>query len=156
MNYSHCPVCDHPYFPEDEKYCTQCGKFLKQKIKPSDEIKSMEKEPRPYSALRFTSALIIGIGWTVIIISWIAVLLWYTLVNTTFQKVSSGLVFDPFLVSLTMDVTIYISFGCGVIGTVMGILMIATGEIYSVFLDIRDDTHVTMRLIRRFGLMLSE
>jgi len=40
--------------------------------------------------------------------------------------------------------------------TIIGVMIIASGQFFLIMLDIHTDTHTTMRLIRRFGLLMSE
>ena len=141
----YCPNCKHPYVKGSAIFCAECGTHLSKSISPAQEIKQLEQEPRPYSALRFTSSLIIFFGWLYIIFGWIFS---FTIVY--------GMIGQYLPPDRSPNLAGVIAFVLGSIHTLIGILLIAGGQFYQIALDIRDDMHITARIIRRFAILMSE
>jgi hypothetical protein len=100
----------------------------------------MNAEPRPYQALRFISALVMGGGWVIIIMGWALVILYYALGAGVLVSQST---LDGFPV-----ISPYIPFIFLFLDTLIGVIVIGAGQVYAVILDIRDDMHTTMQYVR--------
>lgn len=153
MEFNHCPSCDWPYLPGEASYCTKCGTLLSKSINPAQEIKQLESQSKPYEALRFTSWLIVVLGWAVIIFGWLFAITFGSVVAAPIAK---NIVAKDAAENVIQNFDLLVIVIIGMITTIYGILLIASGQVISALLDIRDDTHTTMRLIRRFGLLMSE
>lgn len=151
MSLIRCLECETPYVPGEALYCANCGTKLPDQSHVINQITKIEDAPRPYNALRFTSGLIITLGWVTIIAGWAFVLFWWTAANATYQMVSDVSINNPYLFSnISASVAIFI----GLFSTVMGVLVIGAGQVYAVILDIRDDMNTTMQYVR-YGLKRS-
>jgi hypothetical protein len=105
---------------------------------------------RSYTTLRFIAFAIEYIGVVIILGSWVFSLLWWTSVNATWQA-SEPNQSPPALFEWLRDISWMLPVVSGSIGTITGMMMVAWGQVIQVFLDIRDDTHTTMRLISQGG-----
>lgn len=148
-----CRNCGRPYVPGEASYCGKCGERLSTKTNLIDEVRQLESEPKPYEAVRFTSGLIVFLGWVFIIGGWF---LAFTIGAVFGETLAQFFAKSGSSYSVLQNITILISFILGFINTVFGVGMIASGQLLAVMLDIRNDTHTTMRLVRRFGLLVSE
>ncbi len=151
MDLIHCKNCGRSYMPGESSYCSKCGERLSTKSDIVDEINKLEREVKPYEALRFTSGVIVFLGWVVIIAGWITVGMIYTFTVSVAENVMSG---HSYTVINNVAKLFAFFEGSGV--TIFGLMMIAFGQVFQVILDLRNDTHTTMRLVRRFGLMMSD
>lgn len=152
MKLINCPSCGWPYLPGEASYCTKCGTSLSKSINPAQEIKQLESQPKPYEALRFTSGLMIFFGWLVIIGVWVSVSMTYTFT----VSMAENMVSDAVSYTVVSNLAVLISILFGMAGTILGITLIASGQVFQVMLDIRNDMNLTARLVRRFGLLMSE
>ncbi len=149
-----CYRCSSEFNPDKDRFCSQCGlQFYTDKAKKKllQEIDDIENEPSPYETMRFTASVIIGFGWVVIIIGWASTLFVYgglIQILQDFVAIKNGQLFDIASVFFIVLVWAYV--------TIIGVMIIASGQFFLIMLDIRNDTHITMRLIRRFGLLMSE
>lgn len=151
MDMLRCSKCGHPYQAGDVKYCTVCGQALETSTNLISEIKQIERESSPYEALRFVAGLIVFFGWVVIIGGWLFAL---TIGAAFSGSIAKNLVSDGASSTVLSNMTYLVSGFIGFLATINGLGMIASGQIYMALLDIRNDTHTTMRLIRRFGLAM--
>lgn len=149
MEIRHCPLCGAAYLPGEVSFCVKCGQPLQTKTSIIQDIKRIEQEPNPYNALRFTSTVIIGFGWFVIVIGWAAALLLYGGLLQFLQgfvAVKSGPLFDVASVIFMLMIWSWV--------TIVGLFVIASGQVFMALLDLRNDMRATMRMIRRFGLAM--
>jgi len=137
----------------EASYCTKCGTSLSKSINPAQEIKQIENAPKPYEALHFTSGVIVFFGWMVIIFGWLFAL---TFGSVAAASIAKYLVSEDATSQVLQNMNVLVVIVLGGINMIWGITLIASGQVLAVILDIRDDTHVTMRLVRRFGLLMSE
>lgn len=105
-----------------------------------DQIEEIENAPRPYSALRFVSGMIIVCGWMMILFGWIFTLWWFTALNSEYQNAE-----PPAFIS---SVPSYFSLIYMFANTLLGLIVIGAGQLYLVILDMRDDIHATMQYVR--------
>lgn len=151
MELSTCRNCGTPYNVGEVNFCTVCGQPLQTRENLIKEIKRIEREPKPYNALRITASLLIGLGWFIIIVGWLsAVFITGSMIEQMkgFLAVQSGPLFD--IASLVFTVLIWSWIA------ILGLVVIASGQVFLVLLDIRNDMNTTMRLVRRFGLAMLE
>lgn len=147
-----CSTCGARYLPGESNYCGKCGAVIKvQDI--SQDIKRIQREPKPYEALRFTSGLIIFLGWVIIIGGWFVA---FTIGAVVSDTIASALVSDGASVTLLKNMSMMISFSIGMFTTIQGLFMIALGQVFMALLDVRNDTHITMKMIARFGMAMIE
>lgn len=147
-----CSNCGTAYNPKNDFYCTKCGmKFSSggAKKKLLDDIKAIEDTPPTYETMRVVAGIIIAFGWMVIIFGWGFSLF----VGTVFGDSVRNLASDG---SSLKNITSLITAISGVFFSIQGLFMIAFGQAITVFLDIRTDTNLTKRLIRRFGLLMMD
>jgi len=154
---SHCTSCGAAYIPDGKVlYCSNCGaplKSRKSKTNLVDDIRTIDDEPTPYEALRFTGGLIVFIGWVVIIMGWFFAFTLGLIISETIARnfISDG---EPY--SAVRNMTMFLSVIMGMGNSLYGLLLIASGQVVQVLLDMRNDTHATRRYVRRFGLNMSE
>lgn len=156
MESNYCKSCGKSYIPGEAGYCTKCGEILQTKDNLIDEIKKIEREPKPYESLRFTSGVIVFFGRVVIVLGWFLAI---TIVYIYGDSIAKIFISDatPYRTVTTIGNTLaFITFIFGFLNTIFGIFLIASGQIFMALLDIRNDAHTTMRLVRRFGLLISE
>jgi hypothetical protein len=147
-----CRACGARYIPNESRYCTKCGQPIQVKDNLANEIKIIQREPKPYEALRIVSGFIVLFGWVIIIVGWITAFS----VGDLFGKSLAQFVSDSGPFSLTRNFSFLVSFVLGSFSTIQGLFMIAAGQVFMVLLDIRNDTHTTMRLVARLGLAMLE
>ncbi len=151
-----CHQCGAEFDPKLARYCSQCGAGFypsknKKRARLLDDVEEIMDAPNPYEAMRFTASLVISLGWTVIIVGWAsAVFVYGGIVDIlqNFVEVQNGPLFDMASVFFVILVWALVA--------VVGVMIIAVGQFYFVLLDIRNDTHTTMRLIARLGLAMHE
>jgi hypothetical protein len=153
MEFIKCRNCGHPYLPGEASYCGKCGHRLPTQKNLVDEVNDLESEPKPYGAVRFTSGLVVFLGWVWIILGW---MLSFTVGSVFGESLAQFFVRSDAGYSVIRNFTALIVVILGFINTIYGIGMIAGGQLISIMLDIRNDTHSTMRLVRRFGLMIPD
>lgn len=136
-----CPNCYEPYRAGEVNFCWACGHDLRDNV--AGEIKEIAREPNPYEALRFMASLIIALGWVSIVVGWLF---------------GSAFIFRAVIINDVVFTFVepWMQFGAGIggifISTLTGVSLIASGQIYYVLLDLRNDTHVTMLTVRRIAL----
>jgi hypothetical protein len=135
-----CPQCEMPYLPGEAAFCGNCGTKLPSSTNVNRQLSRIEHAPRPYNALRFISALIIGGGWLIIIGGWALTILFYV-IGGGFLSVNGEVPVFPIFAPLIFLFVI----------TLTGLVVIGVGQIYAVILDIRDDMNATMQYVR-YGL----
>lgn len=146
-----CSNCGARYIPGESNYCVKCGSVIRARD-ISQDIKRIQNEPKPYEALRIVSGFIVFIGWIVIVVGWMVAFS----IGALFGETLSQFVSDTGPFSLTRNISFLVSLVIGSFATIQGLFMIASGQIFMVLLDIRNDSHITMRLITRLGLALVE
>lgn len=129
-----------PYLPGEAEFCGNCGTKLPDQSKVTNYIARVDSAPRPYSALRFVSAMVIVGGWMFIFFGWVVSLLWMALLNSEVQGADA----PQFLFALPDYFALIYAFG----NTLLGLIIIGVGQVYMVILDIRDDTNATMQYVR--------
>lgn len=147
-----CSNCGTAYNPKNDFYCTKCGmKFSAggAKKKLLEDIKAIEDTPPAYETMRVVAGLIIAFGWMVIVFGWGFSLF----VSAVFGDSMTNLVSNG---SLLKNINSLFTIISGTFFSIQGLFMIAIGQSITVFLDIRTDTNITKRLIRRFGLLMVE
>lgn len=111
--------------------------------KLSDDIVNIEGTPQPYGALRIVIASFNIIGWAVIVIHFlVTVVLAYPFIR--------GKLPNDALVVLLLTLVFLL------IGFLVGISIIASGQVLELLLDMRNDIHITRRYVRRFGLFMAK
>ncbi len=149
MDIYFCSTCGARYIPGESNYCVKCGAVIRVRD-VSQDIKFIQREPKPYETLRIVSGFIILFGWITVIVGWMvafAIGAWYG--ETLAQLVSDA---APY--SVARNQSFLVSVIIGFMFTIQGFGMIASGQVYMALLDIRNDTHTTMRLITRLGLAM--
>ncbi len=147
MEIRHCPLCGAAYLPGEVSFCVKCGQPLQTKTSIIQDVKRIEQEPNPYNALRIASGFIVFFGWLVIIFGWIFAMMIGSIFMETIASVTG-----PY--SLARNQSYLVSFIIGMISTIQGLFMIAAGQVFLALLDLRNDMHATMRMVRRFGLAM--
>lgn len=152
-NLIRCPQCEIPYLPGEAVFCPNCGAALPKNAAPvikniNSHLSRIENAPRPYSALRFVSAVIIVGGWVYIFCGWALTLLWFYLMDAALQGAADVPIA---LFSLPPYFSLIFVF----VNTLVGLIIIGVGQVYAVILDIRDDMNTTMQYVR-YGLKRSE
>jgi len=103
-----------------------------------------------YGTLRYISLVIIGVGWAYIILGWVVSVLlglfWIDRLQTLLDF--PLIVFSVLMLALVLVV--------GGLLSLPGFLVIATGQVYLVLLDIRNDTRATLREVREAMIMLED
>jgi len=136
---NHCRICETPYRPGVDKFCTKCGQPLETQDNLVKELAQIERAPKPYEALRFISFITIALGWLLIVAGVLcSVILYAFLENFIHDALAS-----QSLAALA-----------ALIFVINGVSVIAAGQVCLVLLEIRDDTHTTMQMVRRFGLSM--
>ncbi len=117
-------------------------------LKLRDRLDKIEDQDSPYQALEFTSSVIVGLGWAVIIIGALfasSVGAFSLIANLSiFQKTENELL--KILISI---LALLISWAPS---TLMGVFIIAYGQMLKLMLDIRNDVDVTRQYIRAISL----
>jgi hypothetical protein len=114
-------------------------------------LQEIDDEPKPYEALRIASGFIVFFGWVLIIVGWLfAITFGYTYaVNIAGQFVSDA---EPYSrVQLFGNVAFFVM---GLVPTIQGLFMIASGQVFMALLDIRNDAHITKGYVRHLGAMI--
>jgi hypothetical protein len=118
-------------------------------------VEHVLQKHKPYRELRFVAGLIEYLGYVTLVFGWVFALWWLWSANHGGVNPHSAVVVlvgkDLFRV-----VSEYLVVAFALACTVAGIVIVAAGQIYKVFLDIRDDVHETMRLTQRLEIIASE
>jgi hypothetical protein len=151
-NLIRCPQCEMPYLPGEAAFCGNCGAALPESEAAvskniNNHLSRIENAPRPYSALRFISSVIIIGGWVYIFWGWAITILWFTTVSSQIQEA----VLPLFVYSLPPITSLIFLF----VNTLIGLVIIGVGQVYAVIIDIRDDMNTTMKYVR-YGLKSSQ
>lgn len=113
-------------------YCVKCGTPLDPKVYSRLLARAAKKQtaPRSYPALRFISGFFVFFGWVYILFGWL-------------MAISTGSVVSQ-LIASTFDISmpymsLFIAVFLGVMSTAFGFIFIASGEVFSLMLDIGGD-----------------
>lgn len=130
-----CPNCNS-IDTRGGKYCSQCGHDLTQ----------VQSTPQnDYIALRITSVLIVIFGWLIIIISLFASAYYYSRFSPGTGIVHQGQSDMPSYDPNSIAASPLIPAAIALFGVTSGMLTIASGQVFMVLLDVRDDVR-SMRL----------
>jgi hypothetical protein len=152
MDMMRCQNCGKEYQPGKVRFCSQCGKPLSSKPNVIDDLKELEHEPRPFEALRFTSGLYIIFGWVIGLLGCVLSSFMYSIVMNIVQQFVSDGTTSTVIQSTTLFITIIADILIGIVA----LSIIAHGQMLQLISNMRDDLHLTTRIIRRLSLMLSE
>lgn len=151
-----CQHCGAAYDPQADIYCSKCGTKIsgghELKKKLLEDLKAIEDNPPVYETVRFVSSLIVFIGWLIILFGWGLSLFVGALMGETL----AGFISDSTSSSVLRNINGLMTFLSGSWFTIQGLFTIAFGQGITVLLDMRQDTNITKRLIRRMILLIAE
>lgn len=108
---------------------------------------------KEYQTLRYISHVIIVFGWSIIIFGWVFGFLIEDIYGETlagFASVANSLNGGEDVVVRTRSPLIIIA--TGMLFSLLGLMIIASGQVFLVLLDIRDDTRAQLSVMRRFTI----
>lgn len=102
-------------------------------------------QEKPYQALRFVSHALIGLGWIFILVS---ITLSLVLYDRYFAVIINDTLSDDFNPGVLNIISVALLFFQWIIIFVMGMFIVAAGQVYLVLLDIRDTNHLQKEYLR--------
>ncbi|MCB0119680.1 MAG: zinc ribbon domain-containing protein [Anaerolineales bacterium] len=143
-----CQNCGTEYDPKKVRFCATCGeKFHRNETKKEliQSLNDIENEQRGYVVLQILSLLLIVLGWGVIIGGWACSFYLsnpFSTAEITLPNVQGT------VIQSTMNYAVL--FGGGIVSTIIGLSMVASGQVYLAFLDLRNDTYTIKEFIRLY------
>ena len=108
---------------------------------------------KEYQTLRYISHVIIVLGWSIIIFGWVFGFIIEGIYGETlesFANVSNALNGEEDVIVSSRSPLIIIA--TGMLFSLQGLFIIASGQVFLVLLDIRDDTRTQLSVMRRFTI----